>query len=171
MLLIAFFLSLCALLLQGVLIPRLSILAFAPFLALVIMKQKYNKALWSSAFAGCIMDLLSDNPMGLHALNYTLITAFLFQFRSYFSHDHPLHLSLFTGLISILSTLLQLTLLFLFERRVPFAGRWIFGDLLGMPIIDSFYAFVWFGAPFTLLTNLQKLWKVFKIKLITSRVN
>lgn len=164
MLVFAFFLSLAALVLQGVLVPRLALLTFAPFVSLSIMRCKYARALWLSAMAGACIDLVSDDPMGLHALNYTLIAALLFQYRKHFLYDQPLHLSLFTGLISILSTILQLFLLFLFDRRVPFGGKWIFADLVGMPVIDALYAFVWFAAPLALFDRLRRLWVLFWLK-------
>lgn len=164
MLTIAFFLALTALLLQGVLIPKLTLLAFAPFLAIAILKRPWIRALSLSALSGCLLDLLSDDPMGLHALNYTLITALLFRFRKHFLYDQPLHLSLFTALISFLSTLLQLVLLFLFDRRVPFSGGWIVADLIGMPVIDALYAFVWFTAPLSLCEWARRLWKLYWLK-------
>lgn len=164
MLIIAFVLAVIALFLQGLLVPRLVILAFVPFLALTIMRCKSAKALWLSVLTGAIMDLLSDDPMGLHALNYTLITALLFQLRKHFLHNQPLHLSIFTALISTMSTILQLLLLFLFDRRVPFVGRWICADLIGMPAIDALYAFVWFAAPLSLLDKLRRMWVLFWLK-------
>ena len=160
----AFLLALIALALQGILVPRLAILAFAPFLALATLRCKHKQALWLSVLSGAVIDLLSDDPMGLHALNYTLITALLFPFRKHFLYDQPLHLSLFTGLISVLSTILQLALLFLFDRRVPFEGKWVFADLVGMPVIDALYAFVWFAAPLTLFDKMKRMWVLFWLK-------
>ena len=134
MLILAFFLGLAALILQGILLPRLPILALAPFLCLAMIRCKKEKALWLSALGGAIVDLLSDDPIGLHALNYTLVSALLFRFKNYFSDDQPFHLSLFTMITSSLSTLLQLILLFLFDRRVPISGKWALIDIFAMPI-------------------------------------
>jgi rod shape-determining protein MreD len=164
MLIVAFILAMLAVALQGLLIPRLAILAFAPFLALAILRCQQKRALWLGALSGALIDLLSDDPMGLHALNYTVIAALLFPFRKHFLYDQPLHLSLFTGLISILSTILQLFLLFLFDRRVPFEGKWIFADLVGMPVIDALYAFTWFAAPLSFFDKLRRMWVLFWLK-------
>lgn len=164
MLIFAFILGLTALILQGILLPQLAILAFAPFLALVTMKCPLKKALALSVLAGAMLDLLSEDPMGLHALNYAIITSLLFKSKKHFSHEQPLHLSLFSALISLLSTILQLILLFLFDRRVPFGGRWIFADLIGMPLIDALYAFVWFAAPLALFEKLRRMWVIFWLK-------
>lgn len=153
-----------ALILQGVLLPRLAILAFAPWIALLLLRCSLNKALWLSALAGACIDLISDDPMGLHALNYVLTASLLVRFGKHFLFDQPLHLSLFTGLVSATSTLLQVALLFLFDRRVPFGGRWILADLVGMPVIDALYAFVWFAAPLALFSRLRRYWVHYWLK-------
>lgn len=164
MLIFAFILGAIALILQGILIPRIAIFAFAPFLALATLRCELMRALTLSALAGAALDLLSDGPMGLHALNAILTTAILFRIRRRFSHNDPLHLSFFSGLVSALSTVLQLILLFLFDRRVPFGGKWAFADFIGMPAIDALYAFVWFVAPLSLADKLRRMWVLFWLK-------
>lgn len=164
MLAISFLLATSALLLQGVLLPHLSLLAFAPFLALVSMRPHLPSALWLSALAGAMTDLFSDDPIGLHALNFVCVVALLSRLQKLVSSEHPFHLSFFTALLSSLSTAFHLILLFLFDRRVPFDGKWILTDLLGMPMIDALYAFVWFAAPLTLIDFLRKKWVVFCLK-------
>lgn len=164
MLIFAFLLALLALILQGIIIPHIALLPFAPFLALLILRCRLQSALWLSALAGAIMDLLSDDPMGLHALNYLIAASLLFRYRSHFSADRPLHLVLLTFLISALSTSIQLILLFLFDRRVPFDGRWVITELVGMPAIDALYAFAWFAAPLALADKLRRMWVLFWLK-------
>lgn len=164
MLTLSFFLGTTALILQGILLPRLAILAYAPWIALLVMQCSLNRTLWLSAAAGAVIDLISDDPMGLHALNYVLTGALLYRFRKHFLFDQPLHLSLFTALVSGTSTLLQLALLFLFDRRVPFGGRWIIADLVGMPMIDALYAFVWFAAPLALFGRMRRYWVHYWLK-------
>ena len=164
MLIGAFFLSLFALYIQCVFIPKIALFVFAPFLAYVNLLSSFPKALILSMLAGGCMDLFSNDPFGVHALNYTLLTAFFRRFNRHFLHEKPLHVSLFTALISSFTTLLGFLLLFLFDRRIPFGGRWIFTDLIGMPIIDALYAFVWFSAPITLFQTLKKMVVVFWLK-------
>jgi rod shape-determining protein MreD len=115
------------------------------------------RVLWLSALAGCVVDLFSDHPIGLHALNYTICASLLSRFRRHVSSSEPLHLSLFTGIYSFVSTILLLILLFLFDRRVPFDGKWIFTDIVGMPVMDAVYAFVWFAAPLALIEKLRRI--------------
>ena len=164
MLIFAFVLATVAVILQGILQPFLPILAYAPFLALVILRAPLVRALWMSAGAGAIMDLLSDHPVGLHAVNYVLTTAILYRIRNRFSYDQSLHFSFFSALVSAFATLLHLILLFLFDRRVPFSGKWFFVDWGGIVAIDALYAFVWFAAPLALFEQLRRLWGLFWLK-------
>ena len=147
MLIFAFLLGTIALFFQSVLSPPFILLTYAPWIALCTLSYPIPKSLYLACLAGCVMDLLSENPMGIHALNYTLIAFFLSRWRSYFSSQNPFHLSFFTLLASFFSTLLQLFLLFLFDTRIPFTGQWILGDLLIMPALDALYALIWFSLP------------------------
>ncbi len=164
MLIFAFLLSFIALIFQGIMLPKIAILSFSPFLAIIALKVLQPQALILSCFCGAIMDLMSDDPIGLHALNYTITVWLFFKIRSRFSLEKPTHLSLFTGLISSFSTLLQLVLLFLFDRRVPFGGRWAFMELVAMPLVDAVYAFIWFTAPMDLFQKVRKKLVIFWLK-------
>jgi len=149
-----------ALILQCVLQPPFALLPMAPWIVFVILRSSFPKTACLATLAGALIDLLSEDPMGIHALNYSLTALFLYSLRKHFLYDRPLHLSLFTALFSATSTLLQLFLLFLFDRRVPFSGKWLFADLIGMPIADGIYALLWFAAPLYLYVKLRKLWSL-----------
>ncbi len=164
MLIFAFLLSTIALIFQSILFPQIAILTFSPFLALTILRSSLYKALWLAILAGSLMDLISNDPIGAHALTYVAVTFLLFKIRKMFSHDEPFHLSLFTSIISLNITAFQLFFLFLFDRRVPLEGRWIFADFLGMPVIDGLYAFVWFAAPLSLFSKYKKMWSLFWLR-------
>lgn len=164
-LIFSFLLALIALFFQSFLFSHFVLLPFAPYLALVILCRPLPKTLCYAFLAGAIIDLLSNDPMGIHALNYTLISFFFYRYRRYFSYHTPLHLSLFTFLISFTSTLLDLFLLFLFDRRIPFTGEWCFGDLSVMPIADALYALLWFAYPLKLFEKGRNLWLNIKKKL------
>lgn len=156
-----FLLSTIALILQCILFPQLTILAYSPFLAFTILRSTFNLTLFLSLIAGVIMDLISNDPMGVHAINYVLTSALLFKIKKHFLFDEPFHISCFTAIISMALTFFGLFWLFLFDRRVPIGGTWIWIDMIGMPIIDGFYAFVWFAAPLTLFSKCKKLWVLF----------
>lgn len=146
----AFTLALAALFFKTILFPNFVLLTFAPFLAIVTLSSPLPKCLILAFISGATLDLLSNDPMGVHALNYTVISLIFFRYRRYFSAQLPLHLSLFTFFISFGSTILQLFLLFLFDRRIPFTGKWILGDLILMPAMDALYALLWFAYPLKL---------------------
>lgn len=164
MLISAFFLALFAFFIQGIFIPKIAILAFSPFLAYALLLSKFPKAFILSIIAGGCMDLFSSDPFGVHALNFSIVTFSFHRLKKHFLYEKPLHLSLLSILISMHSTFLGFFLLFLFDRRVPFSGRWVFTDLIGMPIFDGLYAFVWFSAPITLFQFIKKFVVIFWLK-------
>jgi cell shape-determining protein MreD len=147
---LVFTLSSIALILQSLLLPHLTLFAFAPWIAFVILTSSFKKTLYLSALSGIFIDLLVSDPSGVHAINHTLTAACLYPFRNWFFSQNPIHLSLFTIPCSFFSTLLQMFLLFLFDRRIPFAGKWILVDVLGMPLVDGVYALLWIAAPLKL---------------------
>lgn len=164
MLILCFLLSIIALIAQMVLIPQIALLPFCPFLSFMILRTSSTRALWLSCICGVLMDLVSSDPMGVHALGYTLSASILFRFKKHFLYEEPFHLSLFSALFSFTSTFLTLLLLFLFDRRVEIQGRWVLTDFIGMPLIDGLFAFVWFAAPLSLFSKLKKMWDLFWLR-------
>ncbi len=163
-LILAFFFCAVVHLFQGVLFPSFTLLAFAPFLAFVSLRSPLKTALWLSLAAGLWVDLFSDDPFALHALNYTLVSAFFYRLRRPFSLEESLSFGLYTSFISATSTLLQLLLLFLFDRRVPISGKWILIDLTAMPAADGIYALLWISGPFYLFQKLRYRWVIYWLK-------
>jgi len=164
MILAAFFLSFIAHILQGVMGVSMALLAFAPFLGVCLMRLRLRSILWFSMLAGCAVDCFSDDPMGLHALNYVVVSGVLYRFRKRFSYEEPLHLALYTALISFVSTILQLLLLFLFDRRVPIHGKWVLIDLFCMPLADGVYGLIWLVFPIWVLQRLRYKWMIYCLK-------
>ena len=160
----AFCLCLAAHVLQGVLMPAATLLVFAPFVALCAMKMGLRGSLWLAALAGCVVDLFSEDPIGLHALNYVLAAAAVYRWRKRFSYEEPLHLGIYTAAISFLSTLLQLFLLFLFDRRVPIQGQWVVIDLVCMPIADGIYGLVWLWGPLWVVRKVRHKWVIYCLR-------
>ncbi len=161
MLPLIFFLTTTTLFLQNVLIPKICLFAYGPWIASIILRCHLPKALWLAFLSGAVVDCLSEDPSGVHALNYTIITMLLFRFKTWAFMSNPVHLSLFTVVISFLSTLLQLFLLFLFDRRIPFTGQWAFGDLSLMPIADGIYALTWISLPLFIYKKITQFTSVY----------
>ncbi len=145
------------------LIPEIRLLAFSPFLALLYNRLNFQRSLWMASLCGLIVDLFSSEfRLGVHALNYCLTTFFLYKQKRHFFEDKPLALSLFTLLISVVSTILQLLLISIFDRALPLSGKLLITDLALMPLLDAAYAFCWFSCPMMLYLHIKKVgWRTF----------
>jgi rod shape-determining protein MreD len=152
----------------SVFLPHVRLLTFSPFLALLYNQSNFLKSLWLASLCGLIVDLLSSEfRLGIHALNYCLTTLLLYAQKKHFFEDKPLALSLFTLLISIVSTLIQLVLISIFDRALPLSGKLLVTDLILMPAIDGLYAFLWFSCPILLFLSIKKTgWRAFWTKLL-----
>lgn len=163
-----FSLALLFALFGSALFPQIHLLAFSPFLALLYNRRNFVRALWIASLCGFAIDLLSSEfRLGIHALNYCLTTLLLYKQKRHFFEDKSLALSLFTLLISIVSTVLQLLLISIFDRALPLSGKLLITDLILMPIADAGYAFLWFSCPMKLFAIIQKMgWRAFYTKLL-----
>ncbi|MDE3046280.1 MAG: hypothetical protein KGJ02_06525 [Verrucomicrobiota bacterium] len=164
MLPLAFFLSLTCLWFQATLYAGLPISPFVPFLALTALLAPFRKALWLAALAGLCTDLLTSDPLGLSALGSCASMALCYSWRNRFSAEIPLQFSLYTALFSAISSFLQIALLFLFDRRVPFDGKWWMMQWACFPIADAIYAFVWFAGPLILYRTFRRTWVIYWLK-------
>lgn len=160
----AFCLATAVALFQGILFPGFCLFAYAPWIALVNLRCHFVRAIWLSAMAGVCLDLLSDHPFGVHGIAYVGTSLLLFRFRKHLLAEKPLHLGLYSAFVSWTATLLLLFLLFLFDRRIPFAGRWVLADLFTMPLVDGLYALVWFSGPLALFVKLRRQWGLFWLR-------
>jgi rod shape-determining protein MreD len=144
--------------------------AFAPFLAIVYNRTELQKALWIAALCGAFIDLLSSEfVLGLHAVCYSLTTLMLFKQKKHFFEDKPLALSLFTALISMVATGMQLLLISIFDRALPLSVKLLMTDFLLMPLLDGVYAFFWFSCPMMLYLHIKKVgWRAFYSKVLFS---
>ncbi len=156
---IAFFFCSLMAVFQSALWPSVGILSYAPFLALTCMRTSFLTSLWVAALVGLFSDLLSADPFGIYALSLTLTSASAYRFRNRFFQGEPLQLCIFTGIISFLFTPLHVFILFLFDRRAPFSGKWSFLDFFTMPFLDAAYAFFWLVGPLLLFEWAKRQWK------------
>jgi len=168
MLIFAFCLATVALFFQSVCLTGIPMNAYAPWIAFVTLSNPLQKdfwrPLWLSAAAGIVADLLSDHPLGLHPIAYSLTSLLLFRFRNRFFYDRPLHLALFATLASFTSSLLQIFFLFLFDRGISSTGKWMVADWIGRSLFDGIYALIWFSGPLYLWSKTKRIWVVFWLK-------
>lgn len=138
--------------------PKLHLLAFAPFLAIVYMRKSYLFSLWIAVLCGLVIDLLSsESPFGLNALNYTLATLFLYKQKRHFFDDKSLSIPLYTMLVSFAVSFVQIFLLFVFSRKLPLSWKMTLSDLFAMPIVDALYAFFWFTSLAKFYIHVEKV--------------
>jgi len=128
--------------------PAYKLFFFAPLIVRLFYLRSWHETLWASCFLGLVIDLLSSHVrFGLHALNYTLTSAFLYSQRRNFFEDSYSTLPVLTCTYSFISTIIQILLLTLFENGVAFSWEFVKIDLLYLPILDGLYAFVCFSLP------------------------
>lgn len=157
-LVISFFLALSMAIFGTVLFPNFRLIAFAPFLAIIYTRTTFITSLWAAFACGLIIDLMSSQfRFGIYALNYCLTTVMIYKQKRHFFDDKPLALSIFTTAISSTSTLLQLLLLYVFDNRIPFSWKLVIADLVGMPVLDGAYAFLWFTCMIKLFHYIKKV--------------
>lgn len=149
-------------------LPHTRLLPFSPFLAFLYNKTNFIKSLWIASLCGLVIDLLSTEfHFGIHAINYCLTTLLFYHQKRHFFEDKPLALSLFAGLISIVSTLLQFFLVCVFDHALPLSKKLLLTDLIVMPCADAIYAFLWFICPMKLFIHIKKIgWRAFYLKLL-----
>lgn len=142
--------------------PSAHIQFFASYLAICFCLKEHFRASWLAVLAGVTMDLLSTTKMGLWSLNFFMITIFLHSLKNYFYVEKPLHLAIYTTIISMTSSIFHYIFLFIFDRCGPFLGKWGYLDFLIMPVIDGFYAMVWFSSLFSMMELVKNKWQLKK---------
>lgn len=131
--------------------PNLRLFFFVPFLIIAYYQKSFIKCLWLSLFCGLIIDMLSSQlRFGTNALNYCLTTLILYPQRYNFFADSKSTLPLMTFFFSLLSSLIQVVLIYIFDQGFPISASWIFNDLLLLPLADAAFAFGCFVLPFAL---------------------
>lgn len=161
MILLAFILATITLFLQNILFAPVTLLSYIPFITLIVLTKTSPKTLYLAAISGSIVDLLSNDPMGVHTLSYCLLAHLMTRLKRYFSYDKIPHFALATWISSFLCTILQMLLLFIFDRKIPFSGQWTLIDLFFMPFLDAIYAIIWFSIPIMLYKKFKMSWRFF----------
>ncbi len=122
---------------NSALIPQVKLLVFSPCLAILYNRYSFQTSLMIACLCGFIIDLFStDLRLGIHALNYCLVTAVLYKQRDHFFADKPLAICLFTALISLVSTVIQWLLIPLCGKPFILTKELLATDLLLMPLVD-----------------------------------
>lgn len=177
-LLFPFFLALFAAIFSPALLLGVRLIAFAPFLAMSYYRLNFSKALWTAFFCGLALDCFNSQfRFGMTAVNYTLVTFFLFSQKRHFFEDKPFPILFFTAIISAFSTLIQLFSLYCLDNHFSFTTKAAILDFLAMPLVDGLYGFIWLFCPMKCYDQIKRLgwrglWLKLKIKeAISDEVN
>lgn len=128
--------------------PSIRLLFFSPFLITALYQKPIPTALCLALLCGFILDLLSSSPrLGIHALDFCVTLAILYKQQRNFFADSLSTLPFMTFLFSMISTAIFGLLVYTIEMQNIISLRWIFTDLLLMPVADAGYAFVVFILP------------------------
>jgi rod shape-determining protein MreD len=134
------------------LFPSWRLMFFAPFLIILFYQKPFLTCLWISLLCGLLLDLLSSHVrIGMYAIDYCLTTWILYQQRRNFFADSLSTLPLMTFFFSVLATILQLGLIYVFQQKVIVSWQWVFTDLIYMPVFDALFAFSFFVLPAALI--------------------
>ena len=137
--------------------PSLKLFFFVPFLIIVFYKKPLVSALWLSLFCGLFVDLVGDQQyLGLYSLNYCLCTLLLYPQKRHFFRDKVTTIPLMTFFFSVVSTLIQVFLVYSFEIGIPLSWKWVGTDLLAMPALDALYGYFFFTLPNVFLPQAAK---------------
>lgn len=146
---IVFLISLLLTIWLPTVLPEVRLYFFAPYLVILLYKRPFIKCLWGALACGLIVDLLSSfQHLGLHSLNYVVSMSIIYRQRRHFFADSPTTLPIMVYLFSVISTAIQLPLLYVFEHKLPITSEWIRTDLLFMPVLDAAVAFALYIFPF-----------------------
>jgi rod shape-determining protein MreD len=142
---LAFFTALACAIALPALFPSWKLTFFAPFIIITYYKKPFSACLWLALASGLAMDLLSDQRhLGIHALNYCLTTCILYSQKNNFFEESLSTLPIMTFLFALISTIIQIPLYSLFEKKLPLSGQWLLTDLLLFPLLDAVYGFAAF---------------------------
>ncbi len=135
------------------LLPKLQLLFFAPYLVVILYHKALLTALWHALFCGVIVDVFAATPLfGYTSINYVVTLLILHTRKHNFFEDKLGTIPLMTLLFSSLSTLFTL-----FEQQALFSPRWIVTDLFEMALLDATFAFIFFSLPFHLTKKIRKV--------------
>lgn len=152
-----FLYALAPLIIFPVIFPDWHLTFFAPFIVLMFYKKSYVACLWISLFCGVIMDLLSAHtPIGIHAINYCMVSWILYGQKRNFFEDSLSTLPILTALFAACSIILQTALMSFMDNPILISWQWFKEDLIKISLWDAFYAFVWFTVPSLFLPRTAK---------------
>lgn len=141
--------------------PSIRLLAFAPFLILVMRNKTFYSTLWIAALVGLIVDFSSSELFfGLFSLSYTLATLISYKQSRLFFEEGLLSLALAAVLFSLYFSPISFLLIHLFDHPLQASATALATNFLLMPLIDGVYAFFWFTCPLFMYNQISRTRKI-----------
>lgn len=139
------------------LVTSLKLAYFVPYIIFVIYRRDLLLTLLLACLSGLILDLFSaQTRFGLNALEYTLVSYFMYQFKNYFFEDSLSTTPLMTLFFVWTLALLQLLIGYLLGFSPLLSIEWFKIEMIKMPVINALYAFIFFLIPTLLFPRKTK---------------
>ncbi|MEX0961544.1 MAG: hypothetical protein WDZ28_01645 [Simkaniaceae bacterium] len=152
-----FILALISITYFPLLLPKLHLFYFAPFLSLLSKKASIKEGVFLSILSGWILDALSTNTIfGFEAFLFLSVYLMNYPLKDLFFIDKPHASILSTALISINYTFLKILFLLIFSKLPPLTLKSLLSEFFLMPLADGIYGFFWFTTPLLFVTLLKK---------------
>lgn len=133
-------------------IPNLTF--FAPLLVTLFHRRPLISVLWISFACGLILDLFSPQPrLGIYALQYSLTSAVLYQYRHLLFEDRPSSVPIMTAVYSMLAAILGLCIVSILGTGAHFSRHWLMHRIVLQPINDLVFASVLCWLPKLLIAS------------------
>lgn len=141
---------------------------FAPILIFLFYRLSFISTLWIATFFGVIQDLLSSSFFGINTLTYLFTSVVLYKEKRFFN-EKPINLAIYTAVFSLIFSIFNPLLFFIFDKKINLTIKWIAADLIMYPVLDGIYALIFFGIyiiVFDKILNigLKSLWLKYKNK-------
>lgn len=141
-------LSLALTLFSPIFFPEVRLFYLLPCLIVLYYQKTLFFCLWASFAIGLALDLLAPGHfIGLQVTSTCAATTLMYAQKRHFFADNLSTLPLLTFFTSIVATLLELALAYIFHKKIILGNSWFLTNLLFMPLLDGAYAFIFFVLP------------------------
>ena len=160
-----FLLSLSSFLIFPIWFSTLHFHAFTPYLMFRLHRDSLDVFLWKALGCGLCIDLFSSSiQFGQTPLIYVLLGAVLHRQRRHFFIDKLPTLFLLTLLFTSLTTLGAALFDFFTKGGFYFTWRWVWTDLMQMPLVEGTFALIFFSLPFQLREKWRKIQTTIRLR-------
>ncbi|MFA6502367.1 MAG: hypothetical protein WCT85_06230, partial [Parachlamydiales bacterium] len=88
--------------------------------------------------------------------SYFLTSILLYNQKRFFN-DKPINLSIFTVVFSMIFSIFNILLFFIFDKKLALSLKWLVSDIILFPILDGIYTLILFAIPIWLFEKFMVL--------------